>query len=366
MSDSEVDLLSDPSQKFIPQEDDDETLWEVTEILDEKRTQYKVRWKGNDPKTMKPWKPSWVAKHDCTDDLVREWKRKKQEKQQRKSAKRGRTSTASKRASTASTVKQPLSKATILSTSTRTTVDEATNRRRPSNAANSRSTETATPKKFTRDAIREDEEENEVDQPQKPTKAQKGTKRKRVEADSANSSANQASGRGRHRRHRGFGRRNDYEEEEDTWSSLPPTQLSTASIPAIRQEEGSGDEEEERMVEDALSEGLPSPTRNLEHDMIVEEDFVYPDEQDVAKPEEPQSTKDKGKGKARAVSYDDGEEDDEDESPKATKARPPSSKRKSPLFWPSSPPSPPPERSPGPNQRQGKLELLPPRNLRRQ
>ncbi|KAF8960772.1 hypothetical protein BDZ97DRAFT_1594011, partial [Flammula alnicola] len=50
-------------------------LWEVIEITAEKGNTYKVRWKGNDPKTMKPWPQSWVKKTDCTDDLVMEWKR---------------------------------------------------------------------------------------------------------------------------------------------------------------------------------------------------------------------------------------------------------------------------------------------------
>lgn len=52
-------------------------MWDVLEILAEKGKQYKVRWEGVDPKTKKPWPPSWVPKHDCTDALVREWKRNK-------------------------------------------------------------------------------------------------------------------------------------------------------------------------------------------------------------------------------------------------------------------------------------------------
>ena len=76
MSDDEHFWLapSDPETQFVPQEDDDETLWEVIEITAEKGKLYKVRWKGIDPKTQNPWPQSWVAKHDCTDDLVREWK----------------------------------------------------------------------------------------------------------------------------------------------------------------------------------------------------------------------------------------------------------------------------------------------------
>jgi hypothetical protein len=76
MSDYEESPLdpSDPETQFVPQEDDDETLWEVIEITAEKAKEYKVRWKGVDPKTRRPWPQSWVAKHDCTDDLVRDWK----------------------------------------------------------------------------------------------------------------------------------------------------------------------------------------------------------------------------------------------------------------------------------------------------
>ena len=76
MSDDEESPLvpSDPETQFVPQEDDDETLWEVIEITAEKGKLYKVRWKGIDPNTQKPWPQSWVAKHDCTDDLVRDWK----------------------------------------------------------------------------------------------------------------------------------------------------------------------------------------------------------------------------------------------------------------------------------------------------
>ena len=80
MSDDEQESLSDAETQFIPQEDDDQTLWEVIEITAEKGKAYKVRWKGVNPNTQKPWPQSWVAKHDCTDDLVRHWKLKKNKK----------------------------------------------------------------------------------------------------------------------------------------------------------------------------------------------------------------------------------------------------------------------------------------------
>ncbi|KAK1230159.1 hypothetical protein PQX77_006753 [Marasmius sp. AFHP31] len=71
--------ISDFETQFVPQENDDETLYRVIEITEEdtRRKRYKVRWAGNDPKTKKPWDQSWVKKSDCTNDLVMEWKRKK-------------------------------------------------------------------------------------------------------------------------------------------------------------------------------------------------------------------------------------------------------------------------------------------------
>jgi hypothetical protein len=72
-------------ERFKPREDDHETLYEVIEITGEKDGRYKVRWKGNDPKTMKPWPQSWVPKSDCTDDLVLEWKRNKKQRSSCKS-----------------------------------------------------------------------------------------------------------------------------------------------------------------------------------------------------------------------------------------------------------------------------------------
>lgn len=52
-------------------------FWEVVEILKESAHRYFVRWAGVDPKTNKPWPDSWVAKEDCTRDLILEWKGKK-------------------------------------------------------------------------------------------------------------------------------------------------------------------------------------------------------------------------------------------------------------------------------------------------
>ena len=63
--------------QFVYQSGDEEVLWEVQEITDEYGKKYKVKWAGTDPATGKPWAQSWVAKHDCMDDLVVEWKAKK-------------------------------------------------------------------------------------------------------------------------------------------------------------------------------------------------------------------------------------------------------------------------------------------------
>ncbi|KAI0778388.1 hypothetical protein BD413DRAFT_508860 [Trametes elegans] len=85
--------------QFIPGDNDEEELWEATEILEERGSRYKVRWAGVDPETDKPWAPSWVPKHDCTDDLIAEWKRKQKEKkkkaEERKKRARARSSITS-------------------------------------------------------------------------------------------------------------------------------------------------------------------------------------------------------------------------------------------------------------------------------
>ena len=83
-SDSEEIFLE---TQFVPQENDEDTLWQVIEILAERGNKYRVRWEGEDPVTRKPWAPSWVAKHDCTDDLVVAWKLKKLRAKKDKAAK---------------------------------------------------------------------------------------------------------------------------------------------------------------------------------------------------------------------------------------------------------------------------------------
>ena len=75
--------------RFEPREDDNETLWEVIAIIDERRGSYRVKWAGNDPKTKKSWPPSWVPKGDVTDDLVEKWKLEKKWKKAEAEAKKG-------------------------------------------------------------------------------------------------------------------------------------------------------------------------------------------------------------------------------------------------------------------------------------
>jgi hypothetical protein len=70
-----TDSTQDGTQ-FIPQSDDEETLWKVIEITAERPKQYKVKWEGINPDTGKPWAQSWVPKSDCTDDLRKVWKMK--------------------------------------------------------------------------------------------------------------------------------------------------------------------------------------------------------------------------------------------------------------------------------------------------
>lgn len=51
-------------------------FWEAIEILKENATGYLVKWAGLDPATKQPWPDSWVAKEDCTKQLISEWKAK--------------------------------------------------------------------------------------------------------------------------------------------------------------------------------------------------------------------------------------------------------------------------------------------------
>ncbi|KAK7442792.1 hypothetical protein VKT23_016036 [Stygiomarasmius scandens] len=68
--------VSEPETQFVPQEDDEDNLWQVIAIVDEDKKMYKVKWAGTDSNG-NPWPLDWVPKHDCTPDLVVEWKKKK-------------------------------------------------------------------------------------------------------------------------------------------------------------------------------------------------------------------------------------------------------------------------------------------------
>lgn len=46
------------------------TYYDAVGILEEG---YLIRWAGIDPETGETWKPSWVSKQDCSQDLVAEW-----------------------------------------------------------------------------------------------------------------------------------------------------------------------------------------------------------------------------------------------------------------------------------------------------
>lgn len=72
--------------QFEPHSDDEETLYNVEKILDERGNKFLVQWEGTDPQTGKKWPPDWVPKTDCTDDLIAEWKQAKERR------KRGRDS----------------------------------------------------------------------------------------------------------------------------------------------------------------------------------------------------------------------------------------------------------------------------------
>ena len=84
---------TDSEDRFVPREGDEDELWEVIEIVAERGKQYRVRWAGVNPRTNKPWPLDWVAKSDCTPDIVKAWKQKKAEKDAKKKDK-GKTAQA--------------------------------------------------------------------------------------------------------------------------------------------------------------------------------------------------------------------------------------------------------------------------------
>ncbi|KAF8132565.1 hypothetical protein EV363DRAFT_112573 [Boletus edulis] len=95
-------IRSEGETQFVSQSGDEDVLWQVEEITAERGNKYRVKWVGIDPDTGKPWAQSWVPKHDCTNDLVHDWKAKKRlragRKRGSKTSTASRTSGASKRA----------------------------------------------------------------------------------------------------------------------------------------------------------------------------------------------------------------------------------------------------------------------------
>ncbi|KAI0719991.1 hypothetical protein C8T65DRAFT_634525 [Cerioporus squamosus] len=171
--------------QFVPQENDAETLWDVIEITAERAKEYKVRWKGNDPATGKPWAQSWVPKHDCTDDLIRDWKiakaKKKKEAEKRKSAgaKRRESAASSKTtqhsASTSTTnttrrTRQSIANPLTPSTTTRPTPNASGSRVSPSEPPNHPSPPRKRPR-ATRELHNDDD--NDKAGPSRPRKKRK-------------------------------------------------------------------------------------------------------------------------------------------------------------------------------------------------
>ncbi|KAF9233770.1 hypothetical protein BU15DRAFT_79792 [Melanogaster broomeanus] len=114
--------VSERETQFVPRSDDDA----------ERGKKYRVKWAGIDPATRKPWSQSWVDKHDCTDQLVAEWKATKKKEKLEVGKKRGastRTSiksraSVSSKTSAASSSRKPRDSAASKLTSSRQSSDE--------------------------------------------------------------------------------------------------------------------------------------------------------------------------------------------------------------------------------------------------
>lgn len=76
-----------------------DNMWEVVRILQETKNKYLVEWAGLNPETNTPWKPTWVFKEDCSDELIREWKKEKLRKKEAKKKGTTKKKTAVQRAS---------------------------------------------------------------------------------------------------------------------------------------------------------------------------------------------------------------------------------------------------------------------------
>jgi hypothetical protein len=61
-----------------PAEEEEEEDWEIKAIVGERGDAYRVEWKGRNPRTRKPWAPSWVPKEDVhAADCIAKWAAKK-------------------------------------------------------------------------------------------------------------------------------------------------------------------------------------------------------------------------------------------------------------------------------------------------
>ncbi|KAG8835521.1 hypothetical protein FRC20_007235 [Serendipita sp. 405] len=91
ITDEEEEDEEVPGTQFEAHESDSSSnFYNVIRILKESNSKYQVEWDGIDPKTGKPWKPSWIPKEDCTNVLIREWKTEKQKRKQEKKMKKKR------------------------------------------------------------------------------------------------------------------------------------------------------------------------------------------------------------------------------------------------------------------------------------
>ncbi len=70
-------------QRFVPRDDDDQTLHRVIMITGETKKEFRVMWAGDDPNTGQPWAQSLMLKEDCTDDLINAWNMEKEAEAQK-------------------------------------------------------------------------------------------------------------------------------------------------------------------------------------------------------------------------------------------------------------------------------------------
>ncbi|RDX51079.1 hypothetical protein OH76DRAFT_1401850 [Lentinus brumalis] len=215
--------------QFVPQENDAETLWDVIEITAERAKEYRVRWKGNDPATGKPWAQSWVPKHDCTDDLIRDWKIAKAKK--KKEAEKRKSGMAKPRASAASSKAKQRSESTSTTNTTRRTRRSIANPLTPStttrptpNASGSRASPEVpgrpSPSRKRRRIIREPQSDDDNDRagPSRPRK------KRRVEVEVVSP------------------RREPSREAESSYEVAAPRKVGKKGVGRIGEDVGEGEE----------------------------------------------------------------------------------------------------------------------------